>query len=256
VPQAVPAELGTVVLHGSGTSDRDNLWYLQFVHALAARGVAVLFPDKRGSGRSAGEWQTADFDVLAGDAAAGVEALAAATGLEPGAIGALGMSQGGHIAPLVPLKAPGLAFVVNVSGGAVTMDESLRHETVETLVQKGLPRPLARLLEPAASAVPKRRGRTWWRLNGAWDPLPYWRRLEIPALVLYGAEDERDNVPVTRSVERLRRADRDSPGTIAIEVVPGAGHAFFAADRRHVRGDVLETVADWVAALAPRRTAQ
>jgi dienelactone hydrolase len=246
LPDGMTAKAGAVVVHGSGTSDRDNLWYLQIVHALAADGVAVLFPDKRGSGGSGGEWRTASFDLLAADAAAGVVTLASVGGIEPGSITVLGISQGGHIAPLVAEAAPGIGSVVNLSGGAVTMDESLRHESVATLVQKGWPRPLARLVEPVASAVPKRRTRVWWQLNGAWDPIPHWGRLEVPALVVYGAEDELDNVPVARSVERLREADRASSGSITIEVIPGAGHGFFAPDRRHVRADVLELLGAWI----------
>lgn len=239
------ASAGAVIAHGSGTSDRDNLWYLQIAHAMAAEGIAVLFPDKRGSGESEGEWRTASFEVLAGDAAAGVRALAGTGVAERGTIGVVGLSQGGHIAPLIAAR-EAVAWVVDISGGAVTMAESLRHETVQTLVRKGFPRPVARLVEPVASAVPKRRRPVWWELNGSWDPVPEWSRLEVPALVVYGAEDERDNVPVRRSVERLRAADRESPGTIRIEVFPGLGHGLFAADGRHIQPQVLELLTGWI----------
>ncbi|HVS02201.1 MAG TPA: alpha/beta hydrolase [Thermoanaerobaculia bacterium] len=241
---------GAVMVHGSGTSDRDNLWYLQIAHAMATQGIAVLFPDKRGSGESEGEWRTASFELLAGDAAAGIRALAESGSVAREAIGVVGLSQGGHIAPLIAAHEP-VAWVVNLSGGAVTMAESLRHETVETLAQKGLPRPLARLLEPIASAVPKRRRPVWWELNGSWDPLPHWVGLRVPALVVYGAEDERDNVPVQRSVERLRSADRESLAPIRVEVFPGLGHGLFAADRRHLHPDVLELLTRWIRSQSP-----
>jgi dipeptidyl aminopeptidase/acylaminoacyl peptidase len=38
-----------VVIHGAGTSRRDNLWYLTPTKYLQDHGIAVLLPDKRGS---------------------------------------------------------------------------------------------------------------------------------------------------------------------------------------------------------------
>ena len=38
-----------VIIHGSGTSKRDNRWYLAIAKHLQENGIAVLLPDKRGS---------------------------------------------------------------------------------------------------------------------------------------------------------------------------------------------------------------
>lgn len=38
---------------------------MSIADGLASRGVAVLLPDKRGSGKSGGDWRTATFDMLA-----------------------------------------------------------------------------------------------------------------------------------------------------------------------------------------------
>jgi hypothetical protein len=42
-----------VIIHGSGTSVRNNAWYLTLVEHLQREGITVLLPDKRGSESSA-----------------------------------------------------------------------------------------------------------------------------------------------------------------------------------------------------------
>ena len=56
-----------VIIHGSGTSRRNNVWYLSVAHHLQQNGIAVLLPDKRGSEKSAGKWLGASFEQLAAD---------------------------------------------------------------------------------------------------------------------------------------------------------------------------------------------
>lgn len=51
----------------SGTSRRDSSWYLTLTHYLQQNGIAVLLPDKRGTGQSEGNWLTASFEDLATD---------------------------------------------------------------------------------------------------------------------------------------------------------------------------------------------
>jgi len=48
-----------VIIHGSGTSRRENRWYVTLAHYLQENGIAVLLPDKRGSVHSEGDWRTA-----------------------------------------------------------------------------------------------------------------------------------------------------------------------------------------------------
>jgi hypothetical protein len=52
VPQGEGPFPSAVIIHGSGTSRRDNAWYLTLCTHLQRNGIAVLLPDKRGSGRA------------------------------------------------------------------------------------------------------------------------------------------------------------------------------------------------------------
>jgi alpha-beta hydrolase superfamily lysophospholipase len=73
-------------------------WDLGYLYA--ARTFAVLAYDKRGVGRSTGNWREASFQVLADDAVAGAKFLQARTDIAADQIGFWGQSQGGWIAPL------------------------------------------------------------------------------------------------------------------------------------------------------------
>lgn len=209
-----------VVIHGSGTSRRDNGWYLTLVEHLQRNGIAVLLPDKRGSAQSAGDWRTAGFDDLATDTVAAIHFLRQQQEVAVSQIGVIGLSQGGHIAPLVASRAPGLAFVVNVVGSSLPMHELLVYEENHNLRSIGLLPGLSDLLaRPAAWSV-RQRQRSFWEAVGNFDPLPYWRQLSVPALVLYGEDDT--NVPSERSAARLRELGNPN---IEIRIYAGSGHA-------------------------------
>ena len=90
---------------------------------LAEAGFAVLLPDKRGSGRSEGDWRDTSFNALAADARAAVDVLKRQPGIDPDRIGLLGISQGGWIGPLAAHGHSDVAFVINVSGAALTPRE-------------------------------------------------------------------------------------------------------------------------------------
>jgi len=90
-----------VIIHGSGTSRRDSGWYLTLTRYLQENGIVVLLPDKRGSEKSAGDWRTASFEDLATDSVAAVSFLRQQEETTISGIGVIGMSEGGHFAPVV-----------------------------------------------------------------------------------------------------------------------------------------------------------
>ena len=247
VPTAPGPHPGVVFIHGSGTSTRENPWYAHIAEHLARNGIAVLLPDKRGSGKSEGSWEKASFEDLAADAAAGVAALGSIEAVAGDRIGVLGVSQGGHVAPIVPRRVADLAFVVNLSGSAVPLDEQLRLELTNTLRQEGWPRFMVPVIRPIAMQVVQRRLPEFWEKNGAADPIAHWRELKIPALVVYGAQDEKDNVPVRRSVERLRAlSPRFEGAEIDIIIYPDSGHALYAPGTQAIRQDLLAHLVQWI----------
>ncbi len=272
---------GAVVIQGSGTSDRSNPWARAIAEELVRAGVTVLLTDKRGSGASGGDWRTADFEDLAQDALAGTAYLETRPEVDPRQIGVVGLSQGGWIAPLAAARSDRIAFVISVSAAAVSFAEQSFHELANSTRQAGLAedavqealdlnRAVARYLTtgnwdaydralrravtttwkrvaegfPASPELP-----IWTFLRGVadYDPLPYWIALEEPVLVLYGAEDEQDNVPVRESVRRLEFAfGAVGKRNYRIVVVPGAGHGFMDAASHELMAAFVDALHAWV----------
>ena len=111
-----------ILVHGSGAADRDYI--LPFARFLVRRGFAVLGYDKRGVGGSTGDWTTASFDDLATDVVAAYEYLKTRPDIDAGKIGLLGVSQAGWVMPIAAVRAPGIAFLISVSGAGVAPAET------------------------------------------------------------------------------------------------------------------------------------
>jgi predicted acyl esterase len=112
-----------IMLQGSGPETRwgaNRFWADYF----GRRGIAALIYDKRGSGKSTGDWQTADFNSLAGDALAAVDLLQPTARIDPNRIGIHGHSQGASIAPLIASQSKAVAFVVADAANGVPMWQS------------------------------------------------------------------------------------------------------------------------------------
>jgi pimeloyl-ACP methyl ester carboxylesterase len=124
-----------VLVHGSGS--QSAMQYFYNGDFLAANGVATLVFDKRGSGRSEGEF-TFDFNQLARDVMAAARVLADHAAIDPDRIGLCGYSQGGWVAPLAASLDPRIQFV-SVSYGMIESpsDEAL-WETQDLLRSRGI----------------------------------------------------------------------------------------------------------------------
>ena len=210
-----------VVIHGSGTSRRDNGWYLTLAKHLQESGIVVLLPDKRGSEQSEGDWRTSSFKDLSTDTIAAIDYLRAQQDIPLSGIGVIGMSQGGWIAPLVAEKAVDLAFLVSMVGAVVTPREQLLYEENYNLRQLGFLPGISNVLAYFGSANVRYLAQPeLYRLIVDYDPLPYWRNVSLDCLALFGAEDT--NVPSAESAERLVALGNPR---IRVKVYEGSGHA-------------------------------
>ena len=245
VPDGAGPFPGAVIIHGSGPSFRDNRWYLTLAEHLRSSGIAVLLPDKRGSEESEGDWRTAGFEDLATDTTAAIEFLIDQSDVSIACAGVLGMSQGGIIAPLAAVRSPGPAFVVNVVGGAVPMHQSLIYEENHNIRQMGVLPGFSNLLAyPAAWSLIYARQKEFWNAVGNFAPLPYWREIEIPSLVLYGEKDT--NVPSEMSAHLLRNLENPF---ITVKVYPGSGHALESPEgegKSIFREDALDDIVEFI----------
>ncbi len=124
-----------VFVHGSGAQSREMYWGLGYLYA--ARGFAVLAYDKRGVGKSTGNWREASFQDLADDAVAGAKFLQARNEIAANQIGFWGQSQGGWIAPLAASRFSEAAFAVALSGGGLSPADTELFDTEFELTKAG-----------------------------------------------------------------------------------------------------------------------
>lgn len=123
-----------VLVHGSGQEKR----ILGLASRLAESGIAVLTYDKRGVGESGGVYvgpevgtnnvDAANLDLLAADASAATNALAAQLPARHGPVGLAGGSQAGWVIPLAAQKNRAVRFMVLFSGPVVSVREQLRFQ--------------------------------------------------------------------------------------------------------------------------------
>jgi len=244
-----------ILVHGSGAEDREYM--LPFARFLIRHGVAVLGYDKRGVGRSTGDWNTASFDDLAGDVVAAFEYLKARNDIEPSQIGLLGVSQAGWVMPLAAIRAKDIAFLISVSGAGVspaetTIDEAEREMAASGLRPEGIQRIVGLMkLEyefartgrgwdeyaaaraqviarfgSAPSTFPGAPNDPYWefiRRLYFYDPGPTLRQLQTPVLALFGELD--DNILAEKnknSWDAALKAGKNRDYTLRI--IPKADH--------------------------------
>jgi hypothetical protein len=234
-----------VVIHGSGTSRRDNGWYLTLTKYLQDTGIVVLLPDKRGSEKSEGDWRTSSFEDLATDARAAIEHLRRQGSVPLSGIGIIGMSQGGWIAPLVATQVDDLAFLISMVGSVVTPREQLLYEENHNLRQVGFLPGISDVLAYVGSANVRYLAQPeLYELIDDYDPLPYWRDISIDSLALFGADDT--NVPSAESAKRLISLDNPH---IRVKIYKGSGHALESPRGRGnsvIRTDALDEISEFI----------
>jgi pimeloyl-ACP methyl ester carboxylesterase len=251
VPGPASASTGLVLIGGSGPSDRHNDGFFDLLRDhLASAGVAVLAYDKRGAGRSTGDWATATVDDLAADAAAAVAALQARPRVTPGTVGVLGHSEGGWVALRLCARLATLRHLIINSCPAVSFAESEAYALTRAGAE---PDKAAALIAQLTAAVQAGLGyeegqrilaacehEPWypalaaggfsldaaaWSQLGAWghyDPGPDLDQLTTPTLAIFGGNDPL--VPVQTSITRLRDTAARTARPQQITVFPGAGH--------------------------------
>lgn len=116
-----------VLLAGSGPNDRDQHIFdhktlLVIADHLARQGIATLRYDKRGVAASTGAYATATSRDFADDARAAWDYLSQRTEIDATAVGLVGHSEGGMIAPMVAGDRPDVAFLALLAAPGIPID--------------------------------------------------------------------------------------------------------------------------------------
>jgi fermentation-respiration switch protein FrsA (DUF1100 family) len=253
-----------LLIAGSGEHDRDESLlghkpFLVLSDYLTRKGIVVLRADKRGVGKSAGDFAkatTADFAI---DAEAGVAFLKTRPEVDPHKIGLIGHSEGGVVAPMAAVADHEVAFVVMMAGSGVPGDQIIveqgrliaeaggeskekadedaekQRETFAVLKTEKDPATLDRLLsvklaaegapEPQVAAEIEQLTSPWFRFFLTYDPATALRKLTIPVLALNGSLDLQ--VPPAQNLPAIRKALAEAGNRHAeVDELTGLNHLF------------------------------
>lgn len=206
-----------IIISGSGSSFRDNWWTLTLVKHLQDNGIAVVVPDKRGCGKSEGEWIGASFSTLAQDANCAVDFVKTQDIFKHSNIGFIGISQGGWIAPLAATKSNDVSFIVSLSGATVNTYEQLLHEETNNISGYTYPF-IAKMIAPITTKRLQKMDHLKSYAN--FDPIPYLKGIDIPVLYSFGTEDKL--VPVDACIDRLKENNLNN---FVVKTYANGGHA-------------------------------
>ena len=273
-PGRAPAAL---LLSGSGPLDRDSNMPEQKLNvasalasALLAHGVASLRFDKRGVGRSAGDYLTTGFEQEARDAAAALQALRRVDGIDGERLAVIGHSVGATIAIRLASATSWLCGAVLLSASIQSGVEVMRWQSERIAASlRGPSRLFARrflrgqdrtrelLLTSTEDVV--RIGRSthparWFREYMAYDPSADVSAIRCPVLAITGAQDVQVDPDDVARIGALVAADFSGHTPAAVTHLlrsdPGPpGLATYGAQmKRPVDSEILERVATWTKA--------
>lgn len=236
-----------VIIQGSQASERDSNWYTTISNYMQKNGVVVLLPDKRGCEKSQGDWYTSSLEDLATDTLAAIDFMKSQEIVEISHLGIIGMSQGGIILPIVASQSSDLDFAINMVGSSIAMHKQLLYEFNFEMRETGFLPGISNLFSyPSTFVFEKVTGKEWWDAVGNFDPLPYWRKVNTPVLVLFGSDDH--NVDSAKSKARLEALGKDN---IMVNMYEGSGHAIQdppGAGDHYIREDALSDMLNFVIA--------
>lgn len=127
-----------ILISGMGPNDRDytmldHKLFLVLADHLTRKGIAVLRFDKRGVGKSTGQFDaTLTSRDFADDVLAGVQYLKGRKEINAKQIGLIGHSEGGMIAPMVAAESGDVSFLVLMAAAVATcIDDTIEHVSMQ-----------------------------------------------------------------------------------------------------------------------------
>ncbi len=124
-----------ILISGSGPQDRDEtVWthrpFAVLADHLTRNGVAVLRYDDRGFAESTGDFASSTSMDFASDTEAALAWLRARPEIDTSAIGLIGHSEGGLIAPVVAADNDAVAFLVLLAGPGTTGEQIILDQSL------------------------------------------------------------------------------------------------------------------------------
>jgi hypothetical protein len=257
-----------ILISDSGRQDRDESIaghrpFLVLADHLTRKGFAVLRFDKRGIGKSTGNYDQATTEDFAADADAAVGYMKSRKEIDARKIGLIGHSEGGTIAPLVATHSNDVAWIVLLAGPGLKGEDLLLLQTETSLKTAGvtdgeifrtvsfnkqsyalvrqekdpaaLEAKLNELIQSTSTGASMPAGALqaqvhllvspWFRAFLDYDPVPALQKTACPVLVLNGEKDLQ--VPPKENLSKIKKALEDGGNKDFLTTeLPGLNHLF------------------------------
>jgi len=270
-PEGTASYAAVVLISGSGPSDRDESLlplaemkpFAILADHLTRNGYLVLRYDDRGVGESEGDYASATLEDFAADAIAAVNYLMTRSDVRKDAIGILGHSEGGAIAPLVAVHESSVSFVIGLAAPTIPLYDVIRTQNQRLFsavgaspeVLRGIDEYLAAIQQAfamddeealrisVAGLIELQTGEmgsdqiidlaiSQFRSYDAlgymeFDPGVYWQQVEQPVLAIYGSLDTQVDGADNKEVLETLLPD---PSDVTVLLFGDANHLFQIAE--------------------------
>jgi esterase/lipase len=244
-----------VLLHGSTSNDKTD--YIFYADYFAKLGFEVLIFDKRGSGKSTGDYYLSSYDDLIADAIACLETMYTRESVNKEKIGLWGLSQGAFLLPKIASKTTIPKYLIAISPDvnsvteAAAFSDSLRvlnsggseldgkivaesHRKVEKMIREGYSHnEVEEFIRQNAQKynfmnqtglygninIDKNEFKGFYWQGRIENFLSLWGSLKIPTLVVLGGRDS--FVDAERNISILKRLNNEN---IEMKLFPKANH--------------------------------
>ncbi len=285
MPEGAGPFPAAVLITGSGAQDRDETLlghkpFAVLADHLTRRGVAVLRFDDRGVGKSTGDFASSTSADFATDARAAVSFLRTRVDIDRDAVGLVGHSEGGMVAPLAARDNADVRFIVLLAGpGTDLMHLALSQQRLLGLSQGLSEADLARMepimtdifaavtksanaddartrvrgvltpdalatlksIESRREALVQHLASDWFRYFLQYKPAATLSRINVPVLALNGSLDRQ--VPADENLAAIKGALAHNTD-VTIRKIDGLNHLFQTAKTGAIGeyADIAETM--------------
>lgn len=217
---------------------------------LLEQGYAVLYCNKRGLGKSTGNWKKNSFNGRADDAYAAVNYLKNLDFIDSERIGISGHSQGGWIAQIVAAQHEDIAFVIALAGPMVSVkaqtgsNDSLRYmcegytgdKLTKRMKKDRKNKQLGYNLGKSFGFIGSAR---FWYLIADYDNDEALKSILCPTLFLFAEHDI--NVNPEQNIDHFNKVfDNNPPANFTIKTMTGGQHGFYVVSDGCVSWETAE----------------